>query len=85
MVGKRTQVKHINRYDHLFNKPECYTYHNYGHKAADCRLRNYELDLNLSLKMSRFGRRKKMKSVDQCCQLKDKRTFGILTVDAPNI
>jgi hypothetical protein len=35
MVGKRTQVKHNNRYDPLFNEPECYTCHNYGHKAVD--------------------------------------------------
>jgi hypothetical protein len=34
MAGKRTQVKHNNRYDPLFNELECYTYHNYGHKAV---------------------------------------------------
>jgi len=48
MDGKMTQVKHNNRYDPLLNEPECYTYHNYGHKAADCHLRNYEPDLNPS-------------------------------------
>jgi hypothetical protein len=46
MDGKRTQVKHNNRYDPLFDKPECYICHNYGHKSVDCRLRNYEPDLN---------------------------------------
>jgi hypothetical protein len=51
MVGKRTQVKHNNSYEHnnlydlLFSEPKCYICHNYGHKAADCRLRNYKLDL----------------------------------------
>jgi hypothetical protein len=35
MAGKRTQVKHNNRYDPLFNEPECYTCHNYGHKAVE--------------------------------------------------
>jgi hypothetical protein len=46
MDGKRTQVKHNNRYDPLFNEPECYIYHNYGHKSIHCHLRNYEPDLN---------------------------------------
>jgi hypothetical protein len=52
MIGRRTQVKHNNSYEHnnrydlLFNEPECYNCHNYGHKAADCRLRKYNPDLN---------------------------------------
>jgi hypothetical protein len=51
MTGRRTQVKHNNRYEHnnrydlLFSEPECYNCHNYGHKAADCRLRKYNSDL----------------------------------------
>ena len=51
MTGRRKQVKHNNRYVHnnhydlLFSEPECYNCHNYGHKAAECRLRNYNLDL----------------------------------------
>jgi hypothetical protein len=48
MVGKKTQVKHNNHYDALFNEPKCYICHNYGHKAADCRLKNYKPDLNPS-------------------------------------
>ena len=42
MVGKKTQVKHNNRYDPLFSEPKCHTCHNYGHKAADCLLKNYK-------------------------------------------
>jgi hypothetical protein len=42
MAGKRMQTKHNNRYDPLFNEPECYIYHNYGHKAVDCCLKNYK-------------------------------------------
>jgi hypothetical protein len=51
MTGRRTQVKHNNNYEHnnrydlLFSEPECYNCHNYGHKAADYRLRNYNPDL----------------------------------------
>jgi hypothetical protein len=63
MVGKRTQVKHNNRYDTLFNEPECYTCHNFGHKAADCRLRNYGPDLNPSAENVKVW---KMKENDKC-------------------
>jgi hypothetical protein len=51
MTGRRTQVKHNNSYEHnnrydlLFSEPECYNCHNYGHKVADYRLRNYNPDL----------------------------------------
>jgi hypothetical protein len=52
MAGKKTQVKHNNNYEHknrydlLFSELECYTYHNYGHKATDCCLRNFKPNLN---------------------------------------
>ena len=46
MVGKRMQIKHNNCYDPLFNELECYIYHNYGHKDADCHLKNYKTDSN---------------------------------------
>ena len=46
MAGKRTQITHNNRYDPLFNEPKCYICHNYGHKDADCRLKNYKPDSN---------------------------------------
>jgi hypothetical protein len=70
MTGRRTQVKHNNNYEHnnrydlLFSEPKCYNCHNYGHKAVDYRLRNYKPNLIPLLKMSRFGRRKQMTSVD---------------------
>jgi hypothetical protein len=46
MVGKKMQTKHNNRYDPLFNEPECYIYHNYGHKDENCCLKNYKPDSN---------------------------------------
>ena len=30
----------------LFSEPECYICHNYGHKVANCHLRNFKLDSN---------------------------------------
>jgi hypothetical protein len=46
MVGKRTQIKHNNHYDPLFNELKCYIYHNYGHKVVDYLLKNYKPDSN---------------------------------------
>ena len=34
-----------NKFDLLNNEIEFYTYHNFGHKSIDSRLRNYEPDL----------------------------------------
>jgi hypothetical protein len=51
MTGRRKQVKHNNNYEHnnhydiLFSELECYNCHNYGHKATDGHLRNYNPDL----------------------------------------
>jgi hypothetical protein len=63
MDGKTTQIKNNNRYDPLFNELECYTYHNYGHKVVDYRLRNYEPDLNPSAKNIKVWKKKES---DKC-------------------
>jgi hypothetical protein len=58
LYGKRTQVKHKNRYDPLFNEPKCYTCHNYGHKVADCFLCNYKSDLTPSAENVKVWKKK---------------------------
>jgi hypothetical protein len=64
MDGGRTQVKHNNSYEHnnhcdlLFSEPECYICHNYGHKAADCRLRNYKPDSNTTTENFKIWKKK---------------------------
>jgi hypothetical protein len=55
--------EHNNHYDLLFSELECYNYHNYGHKVADCRLRNYKPDLNPTTKHFKVW---KKKEDDQC-------------------
>jgi hypothetical protein len=71
MTGRRTQVKHNNSYEHnnhydlLFSEPECYNCHNYGHKAADCRLRNYKPYLNPAAENFKVWKKKE----DDQCQL----------------
>jgi hypothetical protein len=69
IAGKMTHVKynnsyeHNNRYDLLFSEPECYICHNYGHKAADCHLKNYKLDLTPTTENFKVW---KKKEDDQC-------------------
>ena len=46
MAGKRTLITHNNHYEPLFNEQECYICLNYGHKAADCRLKKHKPDSN---------------------------------------
>jgi hypothetical protein len=46
MAGKRMNITHNNCYDPLFNEPKCYIFHNYGHKSANCCLKNYKPDSN---------------------------------------
>jgi hypothetical protein len=64
MTGRRTQVKHNNRYEHknrydlLSNEPECYNCHNYGHKDADCHLRKYNSDLISTSENVKFWKKK---------------------------
>jgi hypothetical protein len=71
MTGRRIQVRHNNNYEHnnrydpLFSEPECYNYHNYGHKAADCRLKSYNPDLNSTAENVKVWKKK----VDDKCGL----------------
>jgi hypothetical protein len=38
-----------NHFDLLNNELECYNYHNFGHKAANCHLKNYKVDPRINL------------------------------------
>ena len=38
----RTHDRHINSFDLLYNEPECYFCHNFGHKDSDCHLKKYK-------------------------------------------
>ena len=39
---RRTHDRHINSFDLLYDEPECYVCHNFGHKDSDCHLNNYK-------------------------------------------
>jgi hypothetical protein len=71
MARRRTQVKHNkiyehnNRYDMLFSEPKCYVCHNYGHKATNCRLRNYKPDLSPTAEKFKVWKKKE----DDKCKL----------------
>ena len=58
IARKRMQITHNNCYDPLFNEPECYICHNYGHKSIDYCLRNYEPDLNPSAENVKVWKKK---------------------------
>jgi hypothetical protein len=47
----------------LFSEPTCYKYHNYGDKDANCRLKNYKLDLYPATENFKVW---KKKEDDQC-------------------
>jgi len=38
----RTHVRHNNIFYLLYNEPECYVCHNFGHKASNCHMKNYK-------------------------------------------
>ena len=43
-----THDRHINSYDLLYNEPECYVCHNFGHKASNCHIKNYKIGLRVN-------------------------------------
>jgi hypothetical protein len=47
-----------NKFDLLNNEVECYTYHNFGHKSIDCRIRNYEPDSKSLVENVKFWKKK---------------------------
>jgi hypothetical protein len=71
MTGRRIQVRHNNNYEHnnrydpLFGESTCYNCHNYGHKAVDCRLKNYNPGLNSTAENVKVWKKK----VDDKCGL----------------
>jgi hypothetical protein len=71
MTGRRIQVRHNNNYEHnnrydlLFSEPKCYICHNYGHKAVDCHLKNYNPDRNPTTENVKIWKKK----VDDKCGL----------------
>jgi hypothetical protein len=51
--------QHCNKkFDLLTNEVECYTYHNFGHKSIECRLRNYEPDSKSPAENVKFWKKK---------------------------
>ena len=39
-----THDRYNNSFDLLYNEPECYVCHNFGHKASNCHLKDYKTD-----------------------------------------
>jgi hypothetical protein len=64
-VRHNNNYEHNNRYDLLFSELECYICHNYGHKATDCNLKNYNPDRNPTAENVKVWKKK----VDDKCGL----------------
>ena len=50
----------INSFDLLYNEPECYVCHNFGHKASNCHLKDYKTDprVNYSAESAKVWKKK---------------------------
>ena len=47
-IERRSHNRHTNHFDLLYNEPEFYICHNYGHKELKCHLKNYRLDSRMN-------------------------------------
>jgi hypothetical protein len=54
-----------NHFDLFNNELECYNCHNFGHKAANCHLKNYKVDLRIKL-LARKANTWKKKDSEKC-------------------
>ena len=57
---RRAHARNINSFELLYNMPECYICHNFGHKATKCYLKNYESDsrVDYSVKKAKVWKKK---------------------------
>ena len=57
---RRAHARNINSFELLYNMPECYICHNFGHKATKCYLKNYESDsrVDYSVKKEKVWKKK---------------------------
>lgn len=59
-IKRETHDRNVNSFDLLYDEPECYICHNFGHKAAKCYLKNYKSDsrVNCSVEKEKVWRKK---------------------------
>ena len=52
--------RNVNPFDLLYNEPECYIFHNYGHKASGCHLKNHKANskITCSVETEKLWRKK---------------------------
>ena len=58
-----THDRYNNSFDLLYNEPECYVCHNFGHKASNCHLMDYKTDprVNYSAESAKVWKKKENK------------------------
>ena len=60
-----THDRYNNSFNLLYNEPECYVCHNFGHKASNCHLKDYKTDtrVNYSAESDKVWNNKEIKNV----------------------
>ena len=58
-IRRRVQDINVNPFDLLYNEPECYVCHNFGHKASECYLKDYKIDSRMNCSAERKVWKKK--------------------------
>ena len=60
-----THDRNKNPFDLLYNEPECYVCHNFGHKASNCHLKDYKTNprLNYSVGSNKVWKNKEEENV----------------------
>jgi len=55
-----THDRYYKSFDLLYNEPECYVCHNFGHKASNCHLKDYKTDprVNYSAESAKVWKKK---------------------------
>ena len=59
-IRREIHDRNVNPFDLMYDEPECYICHKFGHKAAECYLKNYRSDsrVNRSVEKEKVWRNK---------------------------
>ena len=83
-----THDRYNNSFDLLYNDPECYVCHNFGHKASNYHMKDYKIDprVNYSTESDKVWKKKENNKCGLVLSIqKQNLGHGILKVVVPNI
>ena len=81
-----TRDKNNNYFDLLYNEPECYVFHNFGHKDSNCHLKYYKTNprMNYSAKRNKVWKKKENNKCVLVLSVQNEKVPWYMTVDFPN-